>query len=309
MEALPKVTVLSVFHNREDTAIESVRSLMNQSYPNLEIIIVDDFSKDNTLKVIQELAASDIRLKVVANKPNKGFVASLIDVIKDLDSKYVAIHGAGDISLPARIETQVKFLEANSDVGVVSVGVVNRSYDNVSNKPKQITLKDQLKRNNLNHGATMFRLSDYHKVGGYRSYFVQRQDKDLWYRMSLITKLYFLPDKLYQWVVQTSSVSADTGKNITQSLISEFATFLIKERVVQGYDSIDKHGDRAALIFNPSTSNHIFYRDFRYNFIRMRFSLAYRHLDGLVKINTSWLTLGFLYCLKGITRFFMLFSK
>ena len=59
-------------------------------------------------------------MKVITNKENKGFVRNLIDIISNVDSKYVAIHGSGDISLPERIESQIKFLLSNPEVGIVS---------------------------------------------------------------------------------------------------------------------------------------------------------------------------------------------
>ncbi|WPV00223.1 glycosyltransferase family 2 protein [Mucilaginibacter sp. cycad4] len=309
MDTLPKVSIITVFHNRETTAKESVQSLLNQTYKNLDIYIVDDKSTDNTVSIIEEVCNNDPRVKIIQNKPNKGFTKSLIDVISGLDCKYVAIHGSGDISLPTRIEKQVEFLEAHPEAGVVTVGVANRAHDNFSDTVKEITLKDLLGKNRINHGAVLYKLDEHRKAGGYRSFFIQRQDKDLWYRMSLITKLYFIPDRLYAWTKQEVSISTETGKSLIPSLISEFATFLIKERIRDGYDSLDKYGERAGLMFNPATSNHIFLKDFQINLVRGRFGLSLKHINALIAINTSIFTLAYLYVLKGMLKFLMLFHK
>ncbi|MBE8714126.1 glycosyltransferase family 2 protein [Sphingobacterium hungaricum] len=282
-----KVSIISIYYNRENSVEQSIESLRTQSYSDVEIILVDDNSSDNTYSKLIYQQTLDSRIRVIRNETNKGFTQSLIDVIKNVDSKYIAIHGSGDISLPKRIETQVAFLENNGDVGVVGVGVTNRKVNNVSDTIMEISTEHLLSRNMLNHGAVMFRVDDYHKSGGYRSFFKYRQDKDLWYRMSLISRIFFLPDKLYEWSIQESSVSKTTALNFEPVLLSEFATFLIRERIKYGYDSLDKFGERGALLFNPSTSIHIFIRNLKSYLLRKEWSSAQSTVELMIIINRN----------------------
>jgi len=284
----PKVSIISIFYNREDTVKDSVESLVNQTYDNLEIILIDDNSSDSTLERLKEFAEKNDKVRVIHNAPNKGFTNSLVDTIATLDSKYVAIHGSGDISYEERVSRQVDLLERKQDVGAVSVGVVNRPVNNVSDKEMIITTDHLLKRNMINHGTVMFRMETYKKVGGYRRYFKYRQDKDLWYRMSLVSKLYFLPEKLYHWTVQEKSVTKSTSANYEPTLVSEFATFLIKERMLLGYDSLDRDGDKAALLFNPVSCKHIFHKNLKAYIRRKEWGAAIATIELLIKISEGF---------------------
>lgn len=281
----PKVAVITLYYNRRDHVIESINSLLNQTYDNLEIIIVDDRSKDDTFEIIKKTVNNSPRVKYSQNEKNKGFTQTLIDTINETDAEYIAIHGAGDISLPTRIEEQVKYLENNDEVGVVTTDITN------SKKPKfhktEITLDDLLKKNRITHGAVMFRKKSYDQVGGYREFFTTRQDKDLWFRMSLITKVHFLNKKLYELVEIKKSVSQTASLTGMPTLISGFAKHLILERLDTGTDSLDKFGARGALYYNPSTANPLFYKNLKINILQKNLNNAISYLNILIKINTN----------------------
>ena len=115
-EENPLVSVVSAYYNRQDKVIDSINSLLNQTYKNLEIIVIDDGSTDDTYKVLSSL--EDPRLKIIS-QPNQGFVRAIRYAISVSNSEFIAIHGAGDISLPKRIEMQVNLLMGNPDIGVV----------------------------------------------------------------------------------------------------------------------------------------------------------------------------------------------
>ncbi len=285
----PKVSIISVFYNREDTVEKSVRSLIEQTYKNLEIILIDDNSTDSTLSQLKKFCANDSRVKIIHNEQNKGFTASLVDTIQQLDGKYVAIHGSGDLSLPERVSTQVDFLEKNPDVGVVTVGVTNRPVNNVFNEAHEITLKHLFSRNMLNHGAVMYSREKYHEAGGYNPFFKTRQDKDLWYRMALVTKIYFLPEKLYTWIKQEDSVSNNSFKNPQPSLLSEYAKFLAEMRL-ENKNVINLDDERTAtLLFNPKRCSKLFYKELFYNLGKKKYENALRNVELILIIEDRWM--------------------
>ncbi|MFV0221280.1 glycosyltransferase [Empedobacter falsenii] len=295
-----KVTIISVFYNREGTVRESIQSLVKQSYSNLEIILIDDNSKDNTLQILKEFENEFDNVRVIHNNPNKGFTNSLISTISDLDSKYIAIHGSGDISLPDRVSTQVKFLENNPEVGVVTVGVTNRDVNNVFDKTNEITLQDLLKKNMINHGAVMFRKDKYDEAGGYRSIFRTRQDKDLWFRMSFVCKIYFIPEKLYTWVKQEESVSKNSFINPEPFLLSEYAKHLCLERIKNGYDSYEKNPTLSQLIFDPKICLPYFYKNLYYNLYKKKIKDVKVNLDVIQQLETNKLKLLLIKLLKKV---------
>ena len=233
----PKVTIITGYFNRQDYVNDSLHSLLNQTYQNIEIIVFDDASTDNTLANLKYFENIHKRIKVITNKENKGFVRNLIDIISNVDSKYVAIHGSGDISLPERIESQIKFLLSNPEVGIVSCNTTttNDIYCNYKNVLYYDT--DYLrKKNPIAHGGAMFRLKDYYKAGGYRSFFTFSQDRDLWLRMSLYTKIAVLPEVLYKFTkIETSdTVSRNLKKIIIQIMLSSFSSEQILLRKKNG---------------------------------------------------------------------------
>ncbi|MGV3240756.1 glycosyltransferase family 2 protein [Streptococcus hyovaginalis] len=97
------VSIITVYYNREDYISESINSLLNQTYKNIEIIAVDDGSTDKTYEKLK--AIDDPRLKVYTQK-NKGFVNTLFDEINKYNGGLIAIDGWGNISLPNRIQDQ-----------------------------------------------------------------------------------------------------------------------------------------------------------------------------------------------------------
>lgn len=175
----------------------SIQSILDQTYEDFKYIIVNDGSPDNTKDILDGF--HDPRLRVI-HQQNKGFTKTMISIMKEIETPYVAIQGTGDISLINRLETQINFLEAKPNVGVVSsiVRQVPASRENSAQKVKlkplnqplgQIDfleysqIEQMLRSNIVNHGKAMLRMDACHSAGGYRSFFHYAQDRDLWQRI------------------------------------------------------------------------------------------------------------------------------
>ena len=215
----PLVSIVSCFYNRTDNIHQSVESLLGQTYPNLEVILVDDGSTDDTLRKLSSY--QDARIKLISHS-NKGFVRTLREAISLSEGEVIAIHGSGDISFPTRIEKQANVLIENADVGVV--GCYVRSFNVIRKKWdifRPIIEKDQLKglieRNPFSHGEVIFRRTCYEQVGGYREFFQFAQDRDLWLRMASTTRFYIVPEILYQREIVMGSVTKNPIKSRKRS--------------------------------------------------------------------------------------------
>ena len=114
----PLVSVIIPCYNAEKYVEEAVRSIMTQTYKNIEILVTEDCSTDNTLKILKNLEKEDSRIKVIQNKKNLKIVKSLNNMINIAQGKYIARMDADDISLPERIEKQVRFMEENPEPSV-----------------------------------------------------------------------------------------------------------------------------------------------------------------------------------------------
>ena len=114
-KSFPLVSVIIPCYNAEKYVELAVRSIMNQTYKNLEILCCDDCSTDVTFLILQKLADEDSRIKLIKNETNQKIVKTLNKLIALANGKYIARMDADDISLPKRIEEQVKVLEKNNN--------------------------------------------------------------------------------------------------------------------------------------------------------------------------------------------------
>lgn len=114
----PKISVLIPAYNAEKYITEAVESILDQSFKDFELIIIDDCSKDGTWKIIQELTLKDNRIKAIKNEKNLGISGTRNKLISLSKAKYIAWQDADDISLPYRLEKQYNYMEINTDVGI-----------------------------------------------------------------------------------------------------------------------------------------------------------------------------------------------
>lgn len=105
MKKYPEISVCMPVYNREDYINECIDSILHQSFQNVEIIIVDDGSTDNTCALIESY--QDSRIKLVKNRHN--YIESTNLLFELAQGKYIARIDSDDIMLPKRLETQYFF--------------------------------------------------------------------------------------------------------------------------------------------------------------------------------------------------------
>ncbi|WP_375583722.1 glycosyltransferase family 2 protein [Cyclobacterium xiamenense] len=239
------VSVISVFYNREKFVDFSVTSLIKQSYQNLEIVLCDDGSSDDTLSELKKFEASDPRVRVL-HHANSGFTNSIRRAVDASNGELVAIHGSGDLSHPERIQKQVEFLAQNPSVGVV--GCLFEREDLILRRKEVVGRQkggDVLNNICVSHGEVMFRREIYDAVGGYRPFFHFSQDRDLWLRMSLLSKIDFIPEVLYTAYTRSDGVTGSAYNRAIQLYFAEISKQMYEMRLRNGWDFIDKFGSNA----------------------------------------------------------------
>lgn len=251
-----KVTVVTVFYNRESLVKQTMDSLLNQSFKSYQIIAVDDGSIDSTILELNKY--SELDNVTIIRQENKGFVKTMRSICSNIDSDYIAIHGSGDISLPNRLELQYQHLEKYPSVAVVGC-LINKVYLDDLNKNDKIYgtsfcnedySKKILQVNPFSHGEVMFRRKDYLAAGGYREFFRFSQDRDLWCRMSRQGSFTVLDSLQYERMVAVpGSVTGSQDKTLQQRYYTEFALHL--HRCFENdQDPLDRLGHFSALLFN-----------------------------------------------------------
>jgi glycosyltransferase involved in cell wall biosynthesis len=220
---VPLVSVITGYYNRGHLLDRTLQSILSQTYQNLELIIFDDFSTDDTrirLAKYQEL--DDPRIKVILHETNLGFVQGMINAINVAKGEFIAVQSSGDISLPERIAAQSRALVDNPEIGVVGC-----HYENIIEQRGLVRLRqpcannttfDSLVKGNVfSHGEVMFRRSTYERVGGYRKEFKYCQDYDLWLRMIQVCRFYTVPELHFKRFIQFDGVSYAPTKAILQA--------------------------------------------------------------------------------------------
>lgn len=251
---MPKVSVITAFYNRAPVLRRTIESVLQQTYVDLEILVVDDHSTDDTAEQLAQLAAEwqDPRLRIIVNDPNKGFVRTMRDAIEESTGEYIAVQGSGDASLPDRIARQVELLETRPDV--VAVGCWYRNIDDVSGATETVRPDAAAAKGGVttfSHGEMMMRRSAYETAGGYRTEFKVAQLTDLGFRLHRLGGFATVPEFLYERHVQSDGVTYNASKILEQAQFLRLARHLQKlptEEAVQEALAAVRDGGVGAVI-------------------------------------------------------------
>lgn len=245
------VTVVSAFHNRADAVDLSIGSLAAQTCRTFRAIIVDDESGDDTFERLQRFASDRIEVR---RQPNRGLTRTLIELCKEADTEFIALHGAGDESLPERLEAQLAFLRAHP--GVVAVGCGIENVDEVTGRRWEVRPPAAIRPGpisgnfGISHGEVMFRRDAYLRAGGYREAFALGQASDLFRRLSRLGDFGYVEDILYRRYLRLDGVSAKPEKVAQREVLAAMSTAVHARALAGGpaRESIRDELDRWGLL-------------------------------------------------------------
>jgi glycosyltransferase involved in cell wall biosynthesis len=185
------VTVLMPAYNAGRFVARAIDSVLAQTHGDLELLVIDDGSKDDTHAVAAAYAAREPRVRAVT-QANAGIANTMNRGLEMAQGEWVFCMHADDLMMPNRIERQLAFLEANPDVAVASslVLYINDRDDVVGRGRSPFTDPAAVERAvrageviAFNHPATVLRKSAVQEAGGYRQAFWPAEDIDLWARI------------------------------------------------------------------------------------------------------------------------------
>jgi glycosyltransferase involved in cell wall biosynthesis len=194
----PKTSVLLPVYNGEKYLEEAIESVLNQTFTDFELIIVNDGSADDSLEIINFYASRDSRIKVINNKKNRGFSPSLNIAIASAQGDYIARIDCDDIWCSKnKLEEQVGFLEKHSEYGLVGTSVILIDEKGNEIGCRRPALLDReireylLSANQFQHSSVLIRKSVLDEIGVYtekKKYYIL-EDYDLWLRIGKEYKL------------------------------------------------------------------------------------------------------------------------
>lgn len=208
-----KISIIMGIYNGSKFVRDSIDSIIKQTYENWEFIICDDCSSDNTIKIIEEYAQKDNRIKIIKNKKNLGLAATLNKCLEYCTGEYIARQDDDDISLPIRLQKQINFFNENKQYDLVGSRAYLIDTDNNVWGSSVVPVELPTAKNLLNgpcfiHPTVMIKKSVLKELNGYDAKALRVEDYDLWFRFfSKNYKAYNMQEELIQYRLDTHSYS------------------------------------------------------------------------------------------------------
>ena len=196
---MTKVSVLMPVYNTNEVFLrESIESILNQTFQDFELIIVDDGSSEDIESVVKSF--KDSRIKFHKNDKNRGVGYTRNRLIDLAVGEYVAFQDSDDISLPQRLEKQVKFLDENSEISLVGCWLEEFPQTRIYKKVNFPKILDLLGGGVVPNGVTMLRLIEVKKHNlKYNETFITSEDYDFCARSINYLRLANVQEVLYKY--------------------------------------------------------------------------------------------------------------
>jgi glycosyltransferase involved in cell wall biosynthesis len=224
------VSVIMPVYNGEKYLRESVESILVQSYTHFELIIVNDGSTDDTKKILSSY--NDHRISIIHLEKNKGAAIALNMGIQAAKGEWIAIQDADDISLPNKLEEQMRYINEHKDVFAVGSLIecisgtanVNKRHLQKESTRNYLSSKEHINAyrfylNPLCHGSVLFSKSIFNKAGGYDSQYKICYDYDLWLKILEFSPIHKIPLVLYQYRIHSDSISRKNNQTINEDWV------------------------------------------------------------------------------------------
>jgi len=230
----PLVTVIIASYNHARYIEESINSVINQTYKHIELLVIDDGSKDDSpalLKRLQEQHGFDLRLQA-----NQGLARTLNDAIARAKGSLIVPFGSDDIMLPHRIATQVEYMNGKPEVGICSANIETIDQDgNVMGAREQRNRNLPFRRLEFDDlfldrkpgpmaATLMLRREALEKVGGFNA---DIRLEDVYIELSIARAGYYI-DVLGEVLAQYRDHPTNTFKNgrfMVDNVLRTFAVF------------------------------------------------------------------------------------
>lgn len=231
-KANPKVSVVMSTYNDGKYVYEAVTSILNQTFTDLELIIINDASTDNTFEIISKI--EDPRVVILSNETNQGLPYSLNRGFRIARGKYIARMDGDDISLPERIQKQYDYMENHPDVAICGCNFKHFERSNVvvacPEDSDAIKVKI-LYGSPLAHSSWFIRKKDFDNLNvRYNEKFKSSQDYELMYRIKDKCKLACVQEILLLYRVRKNSITGRT-KGVDKNQVKVYKRILRDLRI------------------------------------------------------------------------------
>lgn len=214
------LSVIMAVYNGERYLKEAISSILNQSYIDFELVVVNDGSTDRTKEMI-DLFSKDKRLKVIHLKGNHGAAHALNMAVEHSSGSWITVHDADDVSYLTRLEEQIHFIKVHGGtisaagtliecingeppIGDEKLPTISHNYNIYQTADEIMNIRFYV--NPICHGTVIFSKDLFQQVGGYNTHYKIAYDYDLWMRFMNVKPIVKIPKILYKWRVFEKSL-------------------------------------------------------------------------------------------------------
>lgn len=220
----PVVSIIMPTYNRGTFLPRTLQCILEQTFTNFELIIIDDYSTDNTSKILEEVTQTDVRIKCIRNETNLKVAHSLNKGLLLASGKYIARADDDDPWIDRdKLKKQVEFLEKNQGYVLIGTGAVVVDEKRKELFRYRVPVSDILIRKKMLfgsqfiHPSVVFQKSILEKTGIYNELIGDAEDWDLWLRMGIYGKLANLPTYSIERHYGKRGLSVKNRKNISKA--------------------------------------------------------------------------------------------
>lgn len=207
------VSIVTPSYKSSEFIVQTIESVLVQTYENWELLIIDDCSPDNSNIIIEEFQKQDNRIRLIKLEKNSGPANARNEGIKQAKGRYIAFLDSDDIWLPQKLEKQIRFMNENNLSLTYSAYETideNGNYINTRNIKRNITYKNMLKSNQIGNLTGIY---DCEKIGKYYMYDVGHEDYTLWLKiMKDVKQTIGITEVLAKYRIVKSSISSNKFK-------------------------------------------------------------------------------------------------
>jgi len=225
-----ELTVIMPVYNGQEFVAESIDSVLNQTFSNFKLLILNDNSQDQTAKILEDYRLNDSRIEVVTKTKNVGPANLRNEGISLTKTEYIALLDADDIALPTRFEKQLDFLSRNPEYGVCGTWFTffgDKENKTIRHEETHDRLKIQMLNNCcIGNPTVMFKKSHLGNLR-FENKYVPAEDYGLWSQLIAKTKFYNIPESLLQYRWHPNNISQTKEINLKKSEV------IIKKKQLQ----------------------------------------------------------------------------
>ena len=226
-------------YNYERYLPEAIESVLDQTFKDLELIIVDDFSTDNSRAIIESYRRKDKRIRVIFHEKNLGIAKTANDGLSIAEGKFISFIGADDVWFPNKLEKQVNILEINENKILWSDGEIidgagnptGKTMTQLLNSPKRKSgnIFQELLKEDFVFGQSLIFKTEYVKKIKFNENLKYVNDHLLLVNLSRKYDFTFIPESLAKYRIH--------GENITLKNEKQWLTerILIRKYFLQNF--------------------------------------------------------------------------